>query len=197
MLRSVLIFLCIFMTTNTYANVLFIGDSLTGVISTEYIKLHPDVTVDVDFVVGSGLENKTIDWFKKVEHIDFTKYSYIVISFGTNDFISANKSQPIIDRWQYNYLQKIGRFINYLRKYTKPKIVWIAPPTIKNNSIDNGVSLARDTILFAARYFQFEHIDVRETLGYEFRYSVDGIKIRTADGIHYTSEAGKMISNLL
>lgn len=190
-MRFILIFM-MFACPPAISKTLFIGDSLTGVISNEYIKLHPSERVDVDYIVGSGLEIKKTDWFQRILNKNLSQYSKIFISFGTNDFI--NVRTPKNSDWETNYIIKSGEFINIIRNKSNALVLWIAPPVVNNSEIDWKISVVRNAILYSSRNSGFDCLDVRTLLGDDYQQFHNGVKIRTDDGIHYTNQGGLIIA---
>lgn len=186
MIKYLLIcFFCLF-SINSYAEkVLLIGDSLMGTISESYKKHNKKDDVNIKYVVGSGLENNKFDWFNYLAKKDLSNFNKVIISFGTNDFGVHNKN---------SYERKIKSFIKLIKeKQSNVKIIWIAPPAVKNKNINDGIIIVRDIIKDVSNQENIDFMDVRNTLGYDFKTYIRGKKIRENDGIHYTLNAGDMI----
>lgn len=208
--QIILSFLCLiglFLTFKSFANTntLLIGDSLMGTISNSYKKINKEEKIDIKYIVGSGLENKKFNWFNYIDNKDLSDYSNIVISIGTNDFTVSN---------QELYRQKIEKFILSIKsKNPDVNIYWVGPPTVKKKIINDGINTVRDIIEKSIEKEQaliniqsdgqkqknnsIKFIDVRNILGDTFYLYKDRKKIRTDDGIHYTSFAGDLIVNEL
>lgn len=166
------------------ARTLFLGDSLTQKIGENYKKNNEDT--DLNYVIGSGLENKKIDWIERINNVDIDQYNKIVISMGTNDWGIYNDG---------NYKMKIENFIYSLNKKNKElKIIWILPPIIKNEKVNNGVKKVKNIIKKVCIEKNIEIIDPNDIFGKKYTDLKNNQKIRTQDGIHYTDYGAKIIA---
>lgn len=186
-IRYLIIIFLMLIIISTFANAktLFVGDSLTQTIGNNYKIKHIDT--DLNYVIGSGIENKKTDWIKRINSIDINKYDSIIISIGTNDWGMYNEK---------NYSQKIENFIKIInKKKNNIKIIWILPPTIKNRKINNGVLNVKRVIKNKLSEYNIIFIDPNNIWGEKYRESIKNKKIRTNDGIHYTNYGAELIAN--
>ncbi|EFB70475.1 DUF459 domain-containing protein [Providencia rustigianii] len=165
---------------------LFIGDSLTYELAMSYKKIAP---VDAKFLESTGLQSKQIlNWQDHTQHIDFALYDTVYIVLGTNDLISK------ADIPQYQ--QKANAFIQAIKKQNG-RIIWLLPPTLKNTEKNNLLSNTREAISRAASENQIKTMDTRLFLGYHYSMAINGVKVRTDDGIHITKNGADLIINYL
>ncbi|MFV1191179.1 hypothetical protein QML34_28705, partial [Klebsiella pneumoniae] len=76
--------------------------------------------------------------------------------------------------------------------------IWILPPTLKNIQKNKLLSNTREAIRQAARQNKIKTIDTRLSLGYQYTESINGMKVRTSDGIHITENgADNVIRGLI
>lgn len=166
---------------------LFIGDSLTYELAMSYKKIAP---VDAKFLESTGLQSKQIlNWQDHIQNIDFSLYDTVYIVLGTNDLIL------IADIPQYQ--QKVSSFIQTIKKQNE-RIVWLLPPTLKHTQKNNLLSNTREAISRAANENQIQTMDIRVSLGYQYSEFINGVKVRTPDGIHITKNgANNVIKDLI
>nr|WP_283092836.1 hypothetical protein [Providencia rettgeri] len=152
-----------------------------------YKKIAP---VDAKFLESTGLQSKQIlNWQDYTQNIDFSLYDTVYIVLGTNDLISkADISE---------YQQKANIFIQTIKKQNG-QIVWLLPPTLKNTEKNNLLSNTRTAICEAARKNKIKTMDTRVSLGYQYSEFINGVKVRTPDGIHITQNgADNVIKDLI
>ncbi|ENN8378703.1 hypothetical protein ACAX46_004169 [Providencia rettgeri] len=161
---------------------LFIGDSLTYELAMSYKKIAP---VDAKFLESTGLQSKQIlNWQDYTQNIDFSLYDKVYIVLGTNDLISkADISE---------YQQKANRFIQTIKKQNE-QIVWLLPPTLSNTEKNNLLSNTRTAIRQAAHKNKIKTMDTRVSLGEQYSEFINGVKVRTFDGIHITKNGADLI----
>lgn len=166
---------------------LFIGDSLTYELAMSYKKIAP---VDAKFLESTGLQSKNIlNWQDYTQHIDFSRYDTIYIVLGTNDLISKADIPE--------YQQKANTFIQSIKKQNG-RIIWLLPPTLKSPHKNQLLSNTRTAINQAARKNKIKTMDTRVSLGYQYSEFINGVKVRTSDGIHITKNgADNVIKDLI
>ncbi|MEX9225567.1 GDSL-type esterase/lipase family protein [Providencia rettgeri] len=161
---------------------LFIGDSLTYELAMSYKKNAP---VDAKFLESTGLQSKQIlNWQDYTQNIDFSLYDTVYIVLGTNDLISKADIPE--------YQQKANRFIQTIKKQNE-QIVWLLPPTLSNTEKNNLLSNTRTAIRQAAHKNKIKTMDTRVSLGYQYSEFINGVKVRTSDGIHITKNGADLI----
>ncbi|WP_172794098.1 GDSL-type esterase/lipase family protein [Morganella sp. EGD-HP17] len=127
------------------------------------------------------------NWPAFVQHMPESSPDLIVISLGANDGMPPSSG--------HRYSLKIRRFIFILKKrYPAAALIWVLPPSMKNTQTENALVNTRRIISETAETAGYSLFDPRPLTGRTWTYSVNGIVLRTADGIHYTPEAGKLIS---
>lgn len=181
---SILIYF-IFLCPCSLADTLFIGDSLT--LSLAKGAKEQDV-LEYYYLDRSGLMNEAFyDWLAFVQRMPVSSPDLVIVSLGANDGMAASAD--------HRYSQKIRRFISVLKtRYPAASIIWVLPPAMKNTQTEYALVNTRRIISETAVIAGYTVFDPRPLTGRVWTYSVNGIVLRTADGIHYTPEAGKLIS---
>lgn len=181
---SILIYF-IFLSPCSLADTLFIRDSLT--LSLAKGAKEQDV-LEYYYLDRSGLMNEAFyDWLAFVQRMPVSSPDFVIVSLGANDGMAASAG--------HRYSQKIRRFISVLKtRYPTANIIWVLPPAMKNTQTENALVNTRRIISETAVIAGYTVFDPRPLTGRVWTYSVNGIVLRTADGIHYTPEAGKLIS---
>lgn len=161
---------------------LFIGDSLTYPLAVSYQNHAP---LDARFLESTGLNSKTLlDWQGYINEIDLRHYETIYIVLGTNDQIQK-KDIP-------DYQNKAESFIKKIKQQNK-NVVWLLPPTLKNSHKNALLSNTRAAIKGAVKNQGISIIDMRETLGSEYSENINGVAVRTRDGIHLTPKGAELV----
>lgn len=165
---------------------LFIGDSLTYELAMSYQKIAP---VDAKFLESTGLQSKQIlNWQDYTQHIDFSLYDTVYIVLGTNDLISEAEIPQ--------YQQKASLFIQRIKKQNT-HIVWLLPPALKHPAKNTLLNNTRQAIQRASYQEHIHTVDMRKPLGTVFTASINGVSVRTQDGIHITGKGADLITNYL
>lgn len=161
---------------------IFLGDSLTYQLAVSYKEHSP---VDAQYLVGSGLSNnKNLDWIEYARSVNVKNYDTVYIVLGTNDFISSNEIN--------NYKEKAAILIRELKTKNK-NIVWLIPPTLKDINKDQLLQNTRAAIYKASVQEGIKMIDMRSALGMRYTKDINGIQIRTDDGVHITKNGADAI----
>lgn len=184
MKKIIYLFFVMFIPFLAISKTLFFGDSLTGTVGVAY-KQNFDRDTDVVYVVGSGLENKKVDWIKKIKHEDLNKYNKVIISIGTNDYFISNTEK---------YEKKISNLISEIKKSNIKEVIWVLPPPVKNIKINNGINKVRNVIIDSSGINGYKVIDPRYIIGNNYVLYLNGQQIRTKDGIHYTMKGAELIA---
>lgn len=184
-LINALIALLFELFNSAYSKSLFIGDSLT--LSLAKGAKEQDV-LEYYYLDRSGLMNGAFyDWLAFVQRMLVSSPDLIIVSLGANDSMSVSAG--------HRYSQKIIRFISVLKtRYPAASIIWVLPPAMKNTQTENALVNTRRIISETSAMAGYTVFDPRPLTGRVWTYSVNGIVLRTADGMHYTPEAGKLIS---
>ncbi|WIF74506.1 hypothetical protein QN092_21335 (plasmid) [Proteus vulgaris] len=170
------------------AKVLVIGDSLAYPIAVSFKKVMP---TDGYFLESTGLnEQLSLNWNDYINELDLSNYSNVIISLGANDGITKNE----ID----NYQKKAVNVIKIIQAGNDGALVtWVLPPVLKDSKKENAVSHVRGALNLACNASGIACFDPSMVIGSEFAMSVNGIPVRTKDGIHYTSQGADLIVNEL
>ncbi|MEX9975703.1 GDSL-type esterase/lipase family protein [Providencia rettgeri] len=166
---------------------LFIGDSLTYELAMSYKERAP---VDAKFLESTGLQStKLLHWQNYIQKINFQQYDTVYIVLGTNDLIHQSDVQA--------YQQKAMQFLNVI-KHKNKNIVWLLPPTLKNEKKNALLNNTRLAIKNAAYQEGIKTLDMRNALGNKYTDIINGVQVRTYDGIHITKNgANAVITNLI
>lgn len=194
-----LIFVYFFITALTYAQgtapraldyskTIFIGDSLTKSLGDEYKKLHKNT--DIIYYEGEGIISNRSKIVETIKNTDFKKYEYVYLSVGTNDMIRLSTGTSNSD----NYSDKVLSLIETIRK-SNPiiKIYWIIPPKLRDTRKEEMLIITRLKIYEVCEEYDINIIDPLWAFGVNYTEFVDGRRVRTQDGIHYTSFGAKMV----
>lgn len=170
------------------AKVLVIGDSLAYPIAVSFKKVMP---TDGYFLESTGLNDQlSLNWSEYIQTLDLKKYSNVIISLGANDGITKNE----ID----NYQQKAINVIKAIQGLNESaSITWVLPPALKDSKKENAVSNVRGALNLACNASGIACFNPSMVIGSEFAMSVNGIPVRTKDGIHYTQQGADLIVNEL
>ncbi|HFE3207828.1 TPA: GDSL-type esterase/lipase family protein [Providencia stuartii] len=168
------------------AKALVIGDSLAFPIA-ESLKVI--IPTDGFFLESTGLNDKsTLNWFDYIQSLDVTRYDNVIISLGANDGIQSND----IDSYQ----QKAVMLIKQLQNANEQALVtWVLPPVLKDAKKEMAVNNTRKALNHACNATGINCFDPAVAIGHEFSYQVNGVPVRSQDGIHYTSQGAEFIVN--
>uniref|UniRef100_UPI0036DF5B15 DUF459 domain-containing protein n=1 Tax=Photorhabdus sp. RM322S TaxID=3342825 RepID=UPI0036DF5B15 len=177
-----------------WAKTLFLGDSLTPIISQAYQRLS-DQSVEAEYQVGSGLHSqRRFDWFEHIAKLDLTPYSEIVIVMGTNDLIEPKDIAP--------YARKVWQFIHAIRKNnSQARIIWVSPIPLQNSIKNEKLANTSFALHHALNYMGIPYVDLQrpDRLGrqFSFTHKTQAHRLRTEDGIHLTSAGGIYVAQIL
>lgn len=170
------------------AKVLVIGDSLAYPIAESFKKIMP---TDGYFLESTGLnEQLSLNWNDYINGLDLSSYSNVIISLGANDGITPKE----IDHYQKKAVNVI-KSIQGLNEIAS--ITWVLPPVLKDSKKENAVSNVRGALNLACNASGITCFDPSIVMGAEFAMSINGIPVRTKDGVHYTSQGAELIVNEL
>lgn len=165
---------------------IFIGDSLTYEIAVSYSRKSP---VDAKFLESTGLQStKILHWQNYIQTVNLSGYDTVYVVLGTNDLISK------ADIPQYQ--QKASLFIRSIKKQNT-NIVWLLPPALKHPAKNTLLNNTRQAIQRACYQENIHIVDMKKLLGTVFTTSIDGVSVRTQDGIHITRKGADLITNYL
>lgn len=170
------------------AKVLVIGDSLAYPIAESFKDIMP---TDGYFLENTGLnEQLSLNWIEYTQTLDLKNYSSIIISLGANDGITKKE----ID----NYQQKAVNVIKTIQANNEVALItWVLPPVLKDSKKEKLVANVRNALNLACNASGITCFDPVDVMGAEFAMSVNGIPVRTKDGIHYTQRGADLIVNEL
>ncbi|PHM59484.1 GDSL-type esterase/lipase family protein [Xenorhabdus ishibashii] len=168
------------------AKPLFMGDSLTYQLAMSYKERAP---VDAKFLESTGLQStKLLHWQNYIQQVSFHQYDTVYIVLGTNDLIK----QADIPSYQI----KAQQFIQEIKKQNK-NIVWLLPPTLKNEQKNTLLDNTRLAITQAAYQEKVRTFDMRNALGKNYTSIINGVQVRTKDGIHITKDGADIVVNAI
>lgn len=165
-----------------FFSILLIGDSLSVETGKQLKNLNAGDVLTYS-VVGSGLNSaKHFDWFSHIPKIlEGVNPDIVVIMIGANDWPSEK------------YEQKVKDFLYLFAKQGK-NVYWVGVPPMQDNEL-NERRKKINTIL-RKTVGKANYIDLDNVLGDRglFTLKKGNVTIRTSDGVHLTSEGGKLIS---
>ncbi|EKL5405019.1 DUF459 domain-containing protein [Campylobacter coli] len=191
---------------------LFIGDSLMQGVA---IALNRDL-IDLGLKANdlskqnTGLSYKSyFDWAKATKEA-FAKnpnIKYLVVLLGANDPWDIKKGGVYhrfgSDSWIDIYTYRINEIINIAKQH-HAKILWFEIPPVKKNELNEKIQILNK--IYSEEILKNKQIFINTKLFFsvndEFSTYIKNennksIKMRTDDGIHFTSNGAKEMSKLL
>ncbi|ECO9895636.1 DUF459 domain-containing protein [Campylobacter coli] len=191
---------------------LFIGDSLMQGVA---IALNRDL-IDLGLKANdlskqnTGLSYKSyFDWAKATKEA-FAKnpnIKYLVILLGANDPWDIKKGGVYhrfgSDSWIDIYTYRVNEIINIAKQH-HAKILWFEIPPVKKNELNEKIQILNK--IYSEEILKNKQIFINTKLFFsvndEFSTYIKNennksIKMRTDDGIHFTSNGAKEMSKLL
>ncbi|HEE9578806.1 TPA: DUF459 domain-containing protein [Campylobacter coli] len=191
---------------------LFIGDSLMQGVA---IALNRDL-IDLGLKANdlskqnTGLSYKSyFDWAKATKEA-FAKnpnIKYLVVLLGANDPWDIKKGGVYhrfgSDSWIDNYTYRVNEIINIAKQH-HAKILWFEIPPVKKNELNEKIQILNK--IYSEEILKNKQIFINTKLFFsvndEFSTYIKNennksIKMRTDDGIHFTSNGAKEMSKLL
>lgn len=172
-MKSIILAITLIFSCVSNATTLIVGDSLAYIYG-EACKASPKT---VDYWVGAGLNQpRQYKWFSSYLN---KKYDNYIISLGTNDMMYPER----IEKYQklvHDIVPKEGN------------VWWILPPQLKSPQKSKLLDNTRKAILLGLEGTNTKIIDAKEILG-GYSQSINGVKVRTSDGIHITLPGAEMV----
>ncbi|HEE9593084.1 TPA: DUF459 domain-containing protein [Campylobacter coli] len=191
---------------------LFIGDSLMQGVA---IALNRDL-IDLGLKANdlskqnTGLSYKSyFDWAKAIKEA-FAKnpnIKYLVVLLGANDPWDIKKGGIYhrfgSDSWIDIYTYRVNEIINIAKQH-HAKILWFEIPPVKKNELNEKIQILNK--IYSEEILKNKQIFINTKLFFsvndEFSTYIKNennksIKMRTDDGIHFTSNGAKEMSKLL
>ncbi|HED7316979.1 TPA: DUF459 domain-containing protein [Campylobacter coli] len=191
---------------------LFIGDSLMQGVA---IALNRDL-IDLGLKANdlskqnTGLSYKSyFDWAKATKEA-FAKnpnIKYLVVLLGANDPWDIKKGGVYhrfgSDSWIDIYTYRVNEIINIAKQH-HVKILWFEIPPVKKNELNEKIQILNK--IYSEKILKNKQIFINTKLFFsvndEFSTYIKNennksIKMRTDDGIHFTSNGAKEMSKLL
>ncbi|EHJ4414884.1 DUF459 domain-containing protein [Campylobacter coli] len=191
---------------------LFIGDSLMQGVA---IALNRDL-IDLGLKANdlskqnTGLSYKSyFDWAKATKEA-FAKnpnIKYLVVLLGANDPWDIKKGGVYhrfgSDSWIDIYTYRVNEIINIAKQH-QAKILWFEIPPVKKNELNEKIQILNK--IYSEEILKNKQIFINTKLFFsvndEFSTYIKNennksIKMRTDDGIHFTSNGAKEMSKLL
>ncbi|EAL6803697.1 DUF459 domain-containing protein [Campylobacter coli] len=191
---------------------LFIGDSLMQGVA---IALNRDL-IDLGLKANdlskqnTGLSYKSyFDWAKATKEAFAKKpnIKYLVVLLGANDPWDIKKGGVYhrfgSDSWIDIYTYRVNEIINIAKQH-HAKILWFEIPPVKKNELNEKIQILNK--IYSEEILKNKQIFINTKLFFsvndEFSTYIKNennksIKMRTDDGIHFTSNGAKEMSKLL
>jgi len=211
-----------YLQLNEKDRVLFAGDSLMQGIAPNMQRILKN-TYNISSInlskQSTGLAYPGFfDWPKTIAKTlaDDNRIHLVIIMLGPNDpwdmpDPAAKRGSPYLKfespAWETVYRERVSRIIQDARA-RNVKIFWVGAPNMKKSKLNDQVIWLMRVIQSEVNSAGVAWLDTRELLGsvndkYSESVSIDGkqVKVRSADGIHYTIAgqkflAGKVIENI-
>lgn len=194
--------------------VLFAGDSMMqGVAPWVMRKLKSDYQIDSTDLSkqSTGLSYSSFfDWPATIEKTlaEQSNIKALIIYLGANDPWAvpnpANKAAKYIDfatdEWVVLYHQKMQRILDNAKSHGV-QVIWITPPTMKKPKLNEQMKVLTEIMHKGIDKTQVVVIDSKPLLSPSDDYTdsiIIGektVKVRTADGIHFTTDGQKHLAN--
>lgn len=201
-------------TLHAGQKVLFAGDSMMqGVAPWVMRKLKSDYHIDsMDLSKQStGLSYSSFfDWPATIEKAfaDHSEIGALVIYLGANDPWAvpnpANKAAKYIDfatdEWTVLYHEKMRRILDNAKSHGV-QVIWITPPTMKKPKLNEQMKVLTEIMHRGIDKTQVVVMDSKPLLSPSDDYTDTIVigdkttKVRTADGIHFTTDGQKHLAN--
>lgn len=184
-MKGIALFFLVLLPGITPAKTLVVGDSLAYSLTKSAQKI---TLTEGYYRVGSGLLAGDLDWLGFMKTLNLIPYDKVIISIGANDGIASSQSDL--------YRMKVFDLITIIKnKNENLPIVWVLPPVMKNEKTETGLINTRAAIIQVSRATGINVFNPSAIIGYKFTAAINGVAIRTPDGIHYTEKGGDMIVN--
>lgn len=210
-----------YLSMATNQKVFFAGDSLMqGVapwVMRDLLKQHHINSINLS-KQSTGLSYASFfDWPATIEQTlrQNPDIGVLVIFLGANDPWAVpdpnNKGGSYVEfatpRWQQLYQQKIQRIVQAAQTH-HVQVMWLTPPQMKKTTLNQQMqvltdifqqTLAKNKILLLDSKPLLTNPDNLLTNQYDNTMRIDGkmIKVRTADGIHFTIAGQKQIATAI
>lgn len=197
--------------------VFFAGDSMMqGIAPWVMRKLQSDHGINSINLSkqSTGLSYSSFfDWPATIESTlnEHPDIGTLVVFLGPNDPWAVpdplNKGGQYIEfgtpRWNALYREKIQRILAAANQH-QVQVLWVTPPSMRKPKLDQQMAQLQQIIHQSIEPSQALVLDSRQLLqpgnsGYRDSLSVEGkiTKLRSADGIHFTSDGQKLIADAI
>lgn len=196
--------------------VFFAGDSMMqGVAPWVMRKLQNDHQIQsIDLSKQStGLSYSSFfDWPATIENAikNDPSIGLLIVFLGANDPWAVpdpkSKAAPYIEfatpEWNTLYHQKIERILTVASDH-KVQVIWLTPPTMKKPKLNTQMAQLTKIMHEGIDDTQVVLLDAKPLLAtsdaYQDSIVIDGktVKVRTADGIHFTPDGQKYVAKFL
>lgn len=203
-------------TINKGQKVFFIGDSLMQGVAPWAMKTL-QTTYGIESInlskQSTGLSYNTFfDWPKTVEETlgEESSIGLLVVFLGPNDpwaVPDPDKKGPYVpfasERWVQLYHAKMRRILEAAKAHSV-SVIWVTPPNTRKKELHQSMIKLRHIIESGADKKEVLLINGQRLLGeneqeYFDSIVIDGnpVKLRTADGIHFTAAGQKIVATAI
>lgn len=191
---------------------LFMGDSLMQGVAINLNKNLRNLGIKTEDLSkqNTGLSYKSyFNWAKTIENAFLTNSNikYLVVLLGPNDPWDIRKGKNYLhfgsQAWKEIYKTRVDEIMQIAQKY-KVKILWFEVPPVKKDSLNDKIQILNEIYRQEVLKNKEIFIDTKASFSINDRYSTyiknennKTIKVRTDDGVHFTTNGAKIMSELL
>ena len=195
--------------------VFFAGDSLMQGVA-PHVQKHLQEKFDIKTInlskQSTGLSYPSFfDWPKTIQDAisENKQIKILVVFLGANDpWDMPNPKGGIYlkfqsPEWETVYRSRISQIIQ-TAKENRISVMWLSPPNMKKDSLNQQMVYLNRVISDEVKKHQAFFIDSRPLLGGKndiyneyLTKNGDSIKMRSADGIHFSTEGQKLIAQVI
>jgi hypothetical protein len=194
--------------------VLFAGDSLMQGVAPIAIadlkKIYPSGKfIDLSQQSTGLTVRRYFDWPKKIEEESLREgLNVVVIFLGANDpwDIYENKKHFVFpsNEWQELYRQRVNEVLLFAKEH-QIHVIWVGLPSMNVERVRTGAIVQNSVFQSETQKYGFDFISTEEILGSLdapfTKYLQDPVKgsilVRANDGIHFTPNGYRLVSNQL
>jgi hypothetical protein len=192
--------------------VLLIGDSMMQGVGPHVARALQNAhvsTIDVSRQSTGLTYPAYFDWPGMVQKtIPNEKITVLVAFLGANDtwdmILDGRYERFGSDRWKTVYAARIDRIVHYAQSQ-RVRLIWLGVPNMGRAKINSGAKVLNGLLLASMQGATARYVSTRDILGndadvfqkYITRPDGKRVVVRTDDGIHFTRDGQKLLSDLI